>query len=129
MLTRRSLIRLYGTSGVALVCGAAAAQSKPARTGNSGQPSGNTNAATGGSATPKGPVLSEQEPQAVALGYVTDARKVDKAKFAKYQAGQRCANCQLYQGAPTLPMAPCAVFAGKQVAGPGWCSAYAPRAS
>ena len=75
------------------------------------------------------PVLGEKEPQAMALGYVIDASRVDKVKFPKYAPPQRCANCQLYQGPPTAALAPCAIFGGKQVAGPGWCSAWVPRAA
>jgi hypothetical protein len=104
MTTRRSFLQLSTSSGLALACGTSLAQ------------------------TPA-PVLSEAEPQAQALGYVADAARVDKAKFPKYAPGQRCAACQLYQGPPTAPMAPCAIFMGKQVAGPGWCSAFVPRAA
>ena len=39
--------------------------------------------------------LKPTDPQAVALGYVSDATKADKAKYPKYAAGQDCANCQL----------------------------------
>ena len=73
------------------------------------------------------PMLSEADPQAKSLGYVTDAQRVDKAKFPKYAAGQHCAVCQLYQGPTSAPAAPCTLFAGKQVAGPGWCSAFVPK--
>jgi hypothetical protein len=100
--TRRFFLQLSTSSGLALACGSSLAQA-PA------------------------PVLSEADPQAQALGYVTDAKRVDKSKYPKYAPGQHCAACQLYQGPPTAPMAPCAVFGGKQVAGPGWCSAYVPR--
>jgi High potential iron-sulfur protein len=74
------------------------------------------------------PAVDEKEPQAVALGYVTDAKRADKARFPKYAPPQHCAICQLYQGAATAPTAPCAIFAGRLVAGPGWCSAFVPRA-
>ena len=50
--------------------------------------------------------------------------KADKAKYPKYAPPQHCGNCQLFQGAATAEAAPCALFAGKRVAGPGWCSAY-----
>ncbi|HXD04999.1 MAG TPA: high-potential iron-sulfur protein [Burkholderiaceae bacterium] len=74
------------------------------------------------------PMLSESDPQAVSLGYVADASKADKAKFAKYAPGQKCSTCQLYQGAATAKTAPCAIFAGKQVVGDGWCSAWVKKA-
>ena len=68
--------------------------------------------------------LDPKEPQAAALGYVTDATKADKVKFPKYAAGQDCATCQLYQGKAGDAAGPCPLFAGKTVAAKGWCSAY-----
>ena len=74
------------------------------------------------------PQVDENDPTAQALGYKHDATKVDKKKFAQHQAGQTCSNCQLYQGKPTDAWAPCQIFAGKQVNGKGWCSAWAKKA-
>lgn len=68
--------------------------------------------------------LSEKDPQAVALGYVEDATKTDTKRFPKYAAGQVCTNCSLYQGKATDAWGGCPLFAGKQVAGKGWCSAW-----
>jgi hypothetical protein len=39
-----------------------------------------------------------------------------------------CTNCALYQGKPTDPWGGCPLFAGKQVAGKGWCTAWAKKA-
>jgi hypothetical protein len=75
-----------------------------------------------------GPMVDEKDAQAVSLGYVADASKVDKAKFASYQAGQACSSCALYQGAAGSTAGGCGIFAGKQVAAAGWCSAYAKKA-
>ena len=72
--------------------------------------------------------LDEKDAQAVALGYVADASKADTNKFPKYAAGQNCANCALYQGKATDAFAVCPLFAGKQVAGKGWCSAWVKKA-
>jgi hypothetical protein len=74
-------------------------------------------------------VVSETDPQAVALGYRTDNTKVDKAKFPQHQAGQMCGGCQLYQGKPTDATGPCQLFAGKAVHSNGWCSAWVKRAA
>ncbi|SDB87231.1 high-potential iron-sulfur protein [Paraburkholderia lycopersici] len=74
------------------------------------------------------PKVAESDPTAVALGYKLDAAKVDKAKFAKYAAGEDCGNCSFYQGKATDAFAPCPMFGGKQVAGKGWCSAYNKKA-
>jgi hypothetical protein len=72
--------------------------------------------------------VDEKDPQAFALGYVSDATNADAKKFPKYAAGQRCGNCALYQGKPTDPAAPCPLFAGKQVLAGAWCSAWAKKA-
>lgn len=74
------------------------------------------------------PMVLESDPQAVALGYKADAAKVDKAKYPKFAAGQNCANCALYQAKPTDAAGGCPLFAGKQVAAKGWCSAWAKKA-
>ena len=74
------------------------------------------------------PKVAESDPTAQALGYKQDATQVDKAKFAKYAAGEDCGNCSFYQGKPTDAWAPCPMFAGKQVAAKGWCSAYNKKA-
>ncbi|SAL63307.1 high-potential iron-sulfur protein [Caballeronia telluris] len=72
--------------------------------------------------------VEESDPTAQALGYKHDASKVDKAKYTKYAAGQDCGNCSFYQGKPTDAWAPCPMFANKQVASKGWCSAYNKKA-
>ena len=72
-------------------------------------------------------MVADADPQAVALGYKSDATKADKAKYPKYAAGQACSNCALYQGAAGSASGACPLFAGKQVAAKGWCSAYAKR--
>ena len=82
----------------------------------------------GGRAMAQAPMLDEKDPTAVALGYVADAARVDKAKFPKFAAGQNCANCTLFQGKADAAAAPCPLFAGKQVAARGWCSAWAKKA-
>ena len=71
--------------------------------------------------------LDEKDPQAVALGYAAEASKVDAKKFPKYAAGQLCSNCALYQGKASDLNGGCPLFAGKQVAGKGWCSAWAKK--
>jgi hypothetical protein len=74
------------------------------------------------------PLLTEADPQAKALGYFADATKTDKTKYPKYAAGQLCNNCALYQGKADDKAAGCPLFAGKQVAGKAWCSAWAKKA-
>ena len=73
-------------------------------------------------------LVDEKDAQAAALGYVADAKRVDTKKYPKFTAGQNCTNCALYQGKATDKAAACPLFAGKQVAGAGWCSAWAKKA-
>ncbi|NIF42741.1 High potential iron-sulfur protein [Burkholderia sp. Tr-862] len=72
--------------------------------------------------------VQESDANAQALGYKTDASRVDRAKFPKFQAGEACSNCQFFQGKAGVAMAPCAIFGGKQVNAKGWCSAYVKKA-
>ena len=72
-------------------------------------------------------LVDEKDAQAVALGYVADAKRVDAKKYPRFAAGQNCTNCALYQGKATDKAGGCPLFAGKQVAGPGWCSAWAKK--
>ena len=73
------------------------------------------------------PHVDESSAQAQALGYVHDAAKVDKAKFATFIAGSECSNCQLYQGG-TAEWGACVLFAGAAVSAKGWCSAFVKKA-
>jgi len=81
-----------------------------------------------GKAAAQAAKVDEKDTQAQGLGYKHDATKVDKAKFAKYLAGQHCANCTLYQGKPADAWGGCPIFPGKQVSAKGWCSAYVKKA-
>jgi len=72
--------------------------------------------------------VTDKDPQAVALGYVSDATKADKAKYKTYAAGQTCGTCALFQGKAGDAAGACPLFAGKTVAAKGWCSAYAKKA-
>jgi len=73
------------------------------------------------------PVLSEADPQAVALGYKADATKVDAAKYPQHVAAQVCGGCNFFQGKAGVAQAPCQLFAGKQVSAKGWCSGWAKK--
>ncbi|UQO37819.1 high-potential iron-sulfur protein [Burkholderia cepacia] len=72
--------------------------------------------------------VSEADSTAVALGYLSDATRVNKAKYPKYTTGDECRNCTLYQGKSNNAFAPCPIFGGRQVAAKGWCSAYSKKA-
>ena len=64
------------------------------------------------------------DPQAVALGYVENADRVDKKKYPQYVAGSNCDNCAQLQGKPGNDYRPCTLFRGKLVAVAGWCSGW-----
>lgn len=72
--------------------------------------------------------LDEKDPQAIALGYVSEASHADNKKFPKYAAGQNCAGCALYQGTTGSAAGNCPLYAGKQVSAKGWCSAFVKKA-
>lgn len=78
------------------------------------------------------PKVSEDDPTAVALGYVHDAASVDTSKFPKRagEAGatQFCDNCSLYQAAEGEEWGKCSIFPGKLVKGAGWCNAWVAKA-
>lgn len=71
--------------------------------------------------------LAVTDPQAKALGYVEDSKKVDQKANPMHKPDQLCSNCVQWQGKPTDAWAPCAIFAGKLVAGPGWCKVWAKK--
>jgi hypothetical protein len=69
--------------------------------------------------------VDPNEPQAKSLGYVADAANVDAKANPNYKAGQMCSNCLQ---APTAKAGnadvACNIFAGRPVAGKGWCKVY-----
>ncbi|MDE2370037.1 MAG: high-potential iron-sulfur protein [Burkholderiales bacterium] len=69
--------------------------------------------------------VEDTDEQAVALGYKHDTNLVDKAKYAKHEASQHCANCSFFQGAKGDEWGGCAMFGRKHVAATGWCMAWA----
>ena len=102
MTSRRQFIQIVPVTGLALMAGRAALAAAP--------------------------MVDEKDPQAAALGYVSDATKADKPKFKTYAAGQACSSCQLFQGKAGDAAGMCPLYAGKQVSSKGWCSAYAKKA-
>lgn len=74
------------------------------------------------------PHLSEDDPMAQAMKYVSDASTVDPATRNNPAAEQNCANCALVQGNDGDAWRPCQIFPGKAVSASGWCSVWAPKA-
>lgn len=74
------------------------------------------------------PHLDEKDKMAVAFAYVADAKRVDKARFPTYKAGQTCANCSQIGGKDGAAWRPCKIFPGKHVAAAGWCKVWVKKA-
>jgi len=72
-------------------------------------------------------MVEEKDPQAISLGYVADAKRVNAKKYPKYVAGQVCTNCVLFKGKAADKVGGCPLFGAKQVAGRGWCNAWAKK--
>lgn len=73
-------------------------------------------------------MLSITDPEAMALGCLTDHLSIDKTRFPSFAAGLRCGECALYQEGPNSESGPCSLYTGKQVASNGWCSALQKKA-
>lgn len=71
--------------------------------------------------------LDPESPQAKALGYVHHFDEIDKAKYPRFQPGQKCSTCQLAQGDVNAEWVACGIFPGKEVAADGWCNAWVKR--
>lgn len=70
--------------------------------------------------------VDESSTKAKQLAYVHDASTVSADAQPRYEEGQQCGNCALYQGG-NAEWGACPLFSGQQVKRTGWCNAYAPR--
>jgi hypothetical protein len=73
------------------------------------------------------PPLDPNDPTAKALGFVSDATKVDTKTHSTFKAGQKCGTCAQYQGKAGEATAACTIFAGKSVPEGGWCQVWAQK--
>jgi hypothetical protein len=73
------------------------------------------------------PALDPKDPTAVALGFVTDATKVDATANPTYKPNQKCSTCAQYLGKAGDASAGCNIFAGKSVPAGGWCKVWAAK--
>ena len=73
------------------------------------------------------PPLDPGDPTAAALGFVTNAGKVDLKAHPTYKPAQKCGTCAQYQGKASDATAACTIFAGKSVPQGGWCSVWAQK--
>jgi hypothetical protein len=73
------------------------------------------------------PPLDPNDPTAKALGFVTDASKVDSKTHATFKPGQKCSTCAQFQGKAGDATAACTIFPGKSVPQGGWCQVWAQK--
>ena len=73
------------------------------------------------------PVLDPKDPTAQALGYTTDASKVDATANPTYKSTQKCGTCAQFQGKAGDASGGCNIFAGKSVVAGGWCKVWAAK--
>lgn len=66
--------------------------------------------------------VSEDDPTAKGLKYVTDATKSERKDMSAF-----CNNCRYFKGAADAAKAPCDLFGGRAVNGKGWCTAWAKK--
>jgi len=60
------------------------------------------------------PSLDPNDPTAKALGYITQSMK----------SGEKCNNCNQFQGNSRSAQGTCTIFPGKNVAAAGWCMSW-----
>jgi len=82
----------------------------------------------GRTANAAGGRVDPNEPQAKSLGYVEDSSKVDAKANPNFKPGQHCWNClQAPTGKEGMAEVGCNIFAGRPVAGKGWCKVFVKR--
>lgn len=73
------------------------------------------------------PPLDSNDPNAKALGFVTDASKVDSVANPRFKSTQKCGTCAQFKGAASAASAACTIFPGKSVPSTGWCKVWAAK--
>jgi hypothetical protein len=68
--------------------------------------------------------VDEADPKAASLGYRNDSNQVDKKRFPKHVAGEKCSGCMAWLGKPSDAWAECDLMVNKLVANAGWCSSF-----
>ena len=73
------------------------------------------------------PPLDPNDPTAKALGYTTDASKVNASANPTYKPNQKCATCAQFQGKAGDASGGCNIFAGHSVVQGGGCKVWAQK--
>lgn len=75
------------------------------------------------------PMLDPKDPTASALGFVTDATKVNASANPTYKPGQKCGVCAQFLGKASDASGGCNIFAGHSVPATGWCKVWAQKSA
>jgi hypothetical protein len=76
--------------------------------------------------TPSDVPVKETDAYPKSMGYKIDTASVDKAKFPRHEASQKCSECQLWSGKAGDPLGTCSFFK-RPVPPGGWCRNYKPK--
>jgi len=68
--------------------------------------------------------VTEADPTAKSLAYVTHASNMNANANPNYKPGQKCVNCLQYSGKAGAADGPCALFPNKTVKAAGWCKVW-----
>ena len=81
-------------------------------------------------AAPAEPVSKEQVKETDAypksMGFKLNTASVDKVKFPRHEASQKCSECQLFSGKAGEALGPCSFFK-RMVPPDGWCRNFKVR--
>jgi High potential iron-sulfur protein len=70
--------------------------------------------------------VKETDAYPKSMGFRLDTTKVDKAKFPRHEASQKCSECQLFSTKAGEALGTCSFF--KRLVPPeGWCRNFKPR--
>jgi High potential iron-sulfur protein len=70
--------------------------------------------------------VKETDAYPKSMGFKLDTKNVDKAKFPRHEASQKCSECQLFSGKAGEALGPCSFFK-RMVPPDGWCRNFKQR--
>jgi hypothetical protein len=107
------MLHAIAGSGLLAVQGNAAAQAAAAPAGGASGPVSNE-------------PVKETDAYPKSMGFRLNTANVDKAKFPRHEASQKCSECQLYSGKAGEALGPCSFFK-RMVPPDGWCRNFKPK--
>lgn len=122
---------IAGTGAVLVTHGAAHAQAKAPAADKAAVPDKPTaDKAAPGAPPENAPVsndpVKETDPYPKSMGFRVNTANVDKTKFPRHEATQKCHSCQLFSGKDGEALGPCSFFK-RMVPPDGWCRNFKPK--